>query len=57
MCKSVENYAKEYAKKEREEIIANMLHEGMKPEEIARICKIPLAEVEEVEKSLLTTTE
>ena len=69
VCKSVELYAKEYAREyakeyakeyargERAEIIANMLHEGMQPEEIARICKIPLAEIEEVEKSLLATAE
>ena len=41
----------------RAEIVANLLRNGMKPDEIARICKIPLAEVEEVEKSLLTTAE
>ena len=57
VCKSVENYAKEYAKEERAEIITRLLHKGKEPKEIAELLDFDLTEIEEVEKSLLATAE
>lgn len=61
VCKSVENYAKEYAKeyakKERAKVIEKMLLTGKASEDIANFFGYDLAEIEEVEKSLLATVE
>ena len=69
VCKSVELYAKEYARgeraeglaegiaKERAEAITKMLRAGKTPNQIADFCGYDLAEVMELEKSLLATVE
>lgn len=49
MCKTVEDFAKDYAKTEKEKMISNMLSSGKTPEAIADFVGIPLEEVKKVE--------
>jgi len=58
MCKSVEILARAYAEVyAKSYAVEKLLRNGKTPKEIADFCDYDLAEVEEIEQSLVTATE